>query len=397
MKKVFSYLIVAFLLLNIAHAQKQTLFIDKDYFTVLNEAKANKKPIVMMFYATWCSHCNTMKNTVFTDKEVIDFYQKNYNCMAINAESQYGIALRNDFQKAFKVKGFPTFVYLDINENLLYAISGGFSAEKFIEEGENILKTENQISSLRDKFEADDANYGNALKYIIALQKAGLNPTPVAQIYLSKLPENERINSLNWRIFSNGINDFDSNEFMYVVKNKDAFAKVSSSERVDKKIMSVVSDQFAESYMESDTITYNKNRAIAETFQMRKVDSLVFVYDLGFATLNKNWKKYAKVTRDNVEKFAYNNSNMLSEICTTYLNEIDEQSELQNAVNWSNHSIELSPSKDKYIMTIKLLMKMKANDEALKSAEKGKVFVESYGWKTTDFDNLITEINRTNK
>ena len=45
-------------------------------------------------------------------------------------------------------------------------------------------------------------------------------------------------------------------------------------------------------------------------------------------------------------------------------------------------------------MTTKLLMKIKAYDRALKSAKKGKEFVEGYGWETVDFDNLITVIKQ---
>lgn len=396
MRKVFYYSIIAFLFVNLSYAQKQTLFLDKDYNTVLQEAQANRKPIVIMFYATWCAHCNAMKNTTFNDVKVIDFYQKNYNCMAVNAESPTGIALKTLFKDAFKIKGFPTFVFLAPNESLLYANAGEFSVESFITEGQNVLIPDNQISNLRNKFEANIANYTNTLKYIIALQKAGLNSTPVAQLYLRSIPKEDQFNSLNWRIVANGISDLDSDEFIFIIKNKDSYAKVSSPERVDKKIVSVVSDNFNDCYIKSDTIKYNKSSAIAATFQMRKVDSLVFVYDMGFATYYKNWKKYQKVAEANVEKFAYNDASTLNDICNTYLVEIDDKKGLQNAVNWSNHAIDLSPSKDKYIMTTKLLIKMKSNEKALETAQKGKAFVESYGWKTTDFDNLITEI-KSNK
>lgn len=392
MKKLFYSFIVTFLILNVAQAQKQTLFLDKDYNTVLKEAKANKKPIVLMFYATWCTHCNAMKSTTFTDAKVINFYKQNFNCIAVDAEKPDGIALKTKFQDKFRVKSFPTFAFLDNNENLLYAVAGEFTADKFITEGTNVLLPENQFSNLKNKFEADVSNPDNTLKYITFLRKAGLNTTPIAETYLRTLTQKDQFSPLNWRIIANGINDIDSDEFLFVIKNQDGFAKVSSPVRVERKIVNVVSENFNDYYIKSDTVTYNKNSAVAKNFQIRKVDSLVFVYDMGFATYYKNWKKYQKVTEDNVEKFAYKDSNLLNEICTNYLNEINNKTGLQNAVNWSNQSIEISESKDKYIMTTKLLMKMKVFDKALESAAKGKNFVESNGWSTTDFDNLIIEI-----
>lgn len=394
MRKVFCYLIIAFLLVNLSYAQKQTLFLDKDYNTVLQEAQANRKPIVMMFYATWCAHCNAMKNTTFKDANVVNFYEKNFNCIAIDAETPVGIALKTKFENKFKVKSFPTFAFFDADENLLYAVAGEFKSDKFITEGTNVLVAENQVPNLKSKFEADVSNPTNCINYIVALRKAGLNATSVAETYLRTVPEKNQFSALNWRIIANGISDIDSNEFLFVLKNKEEFAKVASPERVDRKIVNAVSENFTDYYVKSDTINYNSKKQFATTLQNRKVDSLIFVFDMAFASNAKNWKKYQKVTEANVEKFAYNDSNLLNEICTNYLNQINDLQGLQNAVKWSNQSINLSESKDKYIMTTKLLMKMKAYDKALDSAEQGKEFVKSNGWKTTDFDNLITEIKK---
>lgn len=392
MKNILSFIIVAFFFANASYAQKQTLFIDKDYKTVLQEAKTNKKPIVIMFYATWCAHCNKMKNDVFIDPNVINFYKNTFNCMAVDAESPIGIELKTKFQDKFKIRSYPTFAFFDSNENLLYAIAGEFTADKFIAEGQNVLLPENQFLNIKNKFEADVSNPDNCLKYIVILRKAGFDSTPVTETYLKTLNKKERFTELNWRIVANGINDFNSDEFLFIIKNKEAYSAVSSPARVDKKIVSLMNENFKNDYEKADAVSYNNKKAIAETFQIRKVDSLIFNYDMLFTSDAKDWKNYQKVTEANVEKFASKNANLLTEICTNYLNYIDDKKGLQNAVNWSYQSLEISPSLDKYILTAKLLKKLKEYKQALETAEKGKALAESYGWKTEEIEKLITEI-----
>jgi hypothetical protein len=48
----------------------------------------------MFFYASWCPHCGVMKREVFTDATVVDFYSKNFVCMAVDVESEYGKELK---------------------------------------------------------------------------------------------------------------------------------------------------------------------------------------------------------------------------------------------------------------------------------------------------------------
>ena len=69
---VKKFILVLFLILNTAavFSQTQTLFPDKKYDEALALSKAEKKPLVILFYATWCPHCNKMKHEIFTDSTV---------------------------------------------------------------------------------------------------------------------------------------------------------------------------------------------------------------------------------------------------------------------------------------------------------------------------------------
>lgn len=374
--------------------QKQMLFIDTKYEEALAVAKTEKKPLAMLFYTNWCPHCKKMKSEIFTDNEVVKFYQDNFVCMAVDADSAEGKDLRAKFISQFKVTSFPTFAFIDTSENLLYCNSGEFKKEAFIAEGTGVLMPENQLPNIKKAFESEPSNPDKCLKYIIALRLSNLDATPVAQKYFSTKTEEERFSEINWKVFSNGINNFDTPEFKFVIKNKEAFGKVVSPTRVDKKIAYTISEVLKSYADVSDTINYNKKRSVAQSFELRKIDSLIYAFDLQILSQTSNWKKYQKVTLDNVGKFSWNDTTTLFKICDTYLKEINEKKGLSQAVIWSKHLLSLNESKDKYILATKLLLKLKNYKQAAEMAQKGKSFVENVGFNADELNALLEQIKK---
>jgi len=389
------YLFLLILFCYNSFAQKQTLFTDKEYQSILNKSKAENKPIALMFYASWCVHCNKMKNEVFTNSEVIDFYNTNFLCIAINVESEEGILLKKHFENKFRVKSYPTFSFLDGEENILNCISGELKKEDFIAEGKNALLPENQFNSLYLLFNKDTSNVYNCIKYIIAIRKAGLDATEIAKRYLKNMPENEWFTENTWKIMSNGINRLDAYEINFINTHKEEFAKVASPSRVEKKLIYVANENLKPLVDLNDTINYYKLKPIAESFKIRKIDSLLFKFDLQLYETNKNWKLYKSTAKKSVEKFAWKDSNTLVDICTVYLESIKEKTALIDAVIWSKQALALGESLDKYILTSKLYLKLNDKKNALEYAQTGKESALKYGWKTNDIDTLLLKIKKT--
>jgi thioredoxin-related protein len=375
-------------------AQKQTLFLDKDFYAAVLQSKVEKKPIALMFYATWCAHCNKMKNEIFTDTDVITYFNANFICVAVNAESPIGIDLKNRFKNKFKVKFYPTFGFLDSDENVLNCISGEFKKEDFLNEAKSALVVTNQFNTLKNNFYADPSNGDNCLKYITSIRKAGLDATETTEKYLKTKPEKDWFTEQNWRIIANGINNIYSYEIKYINSHKEEFAKVSSPTRVEKKLVFVTSDNLKPLVDLNDTINYYKLKPIAESFKIRKVDSLLFKYDLQLYENNKNWKNYKITAKNSIEKFAWKDSNTLVEVATFYLNFIDDKKSLDDAIAWSKQALMLGESLDKYILISKLYHKEKDAKNAIEYAQKGKTTATSFGWKTDEIDKLILEIKK---
>jgi thiol-disulfide isomerase/thioredoxin len=392
MKKfLFLFLILS---VNPSFAQVQTLFLDKNYDAVIKQSKLQKKPIVVMFYATWCEHCKKMKNEVFIDNDVINYYNSNFICMAIDSESKEGIDLKTRLQNKFRIKFYPTFSFLDSDENLLNSVSSELKKDGFINEGKISLTPETQFITLKNNFYSDINNPDNCLKYILALRKAGLDATKVAESYLNTKSEQELFSEVNWRIIANGINNIEATEITLINQHKEEFAKVSSPIRVEKKLVFVTADNLKPLVDLNDTTNYYRLKPIAAAFNIRKVDSLLFKYDLQICENTKNWKNYQETANKSVEKFAWKDSNTLIEIATFYLNYVDDKLAINNAINWSKQSLFLGESLNKYVLISKLYLKQKDIKNALDYAEKGKLTASNFGWKTDEIDNLISVIKK---
>lgn len=393
---VKKFILVLFLILNTVavFSQSQTLFPDRKYDETLALSKAADKPLVMLFYATWCPHCNKMKNEIFTDSQVIDFYKKSFICMAVDATSAYGQELKAKFQNKFRVNSFPTFAFLDSNENLLYCTSGELTKEAFINEGKDVLLPENQIPNIKKAFYDDFSNADKCLKYVATIKKAGIDATSITQKYLRTKTEEEKFTEINWKIFAYGINNFDTDEFKFVLKNKEAFAKVVSPKRVENKIMYTISETLQSFVDKVDTINYNKKRLIAESFQTRKIDSLLYRLDIQIVSQTTNWKKYQKITSDNVEKFSWNDTVLLYDICNTYFEIVNDKKGLLQATEWSKHLLSLGESNDRYVLTTKLFLKLKDYKQALEFAQKGKSFADNLSLKSDEITALLGEIRK---
>ena len=390
------FILLLLLILNSAtsFSQKQTLFIDKNYNESLGLSKVEKKPLVIFFYATWCPHCNKMKNEIFTDSTVTAFYRKNFIRMGVDATSNYGQELRAKFQDQFKVTSFPTFAFIDSNENLLYCVSGELKKDAFLSEGNDVLLPENQLPNIKNAFTNDPSNVDKCLKYVITIRKAGLDATTITQKYFSTKTIEERFTEPNWKVFSNGINNFDTDEFKFVVQNKDAFYKVVSSARVDKKIIYTISQTLRPFVEAIDTINYNKKRIVAEAFHVQKVDSLLYRFDVQILSGTTNWKKYQKTTSDNVEKYSWNDPVLLTDICNTYLEMVPDKKGLLLALNWGKHLMDFGESIDKYTLMTKLCLKVKDYKQAVDYAQRGKEFAAILKLKSEGLDPLLLEAQK---
>ncbi|MFH7010278.1 thioredoxin family protein [Flavobacterium sp. FlaQc-52] len=386
----YLYLLLLFGTLQTINSQNQFIPDDTTYKTGLETAKKENKSLFVMLYADWCPHCNLMKKEVFSDPTVMDFLKKNYVCVWLNIEKEEGKAI----QKKFNTKSLPTFLFLDANETLLYTLKGEMKTAEFMTEANNALNPKLQLPFLEKEFLADPSNSTKFFAYLNTLRKGKdrTDLSPATHTYLNTQSDAQLISETNWRVIANGVTDINSREFQYVLNHQKEFAAVASQNRVDRKVVSIVSELLRPLVDNLDTVNYYKQREVAKSIRLQKTDSLVFKFDLTLAERTEKWKFYKKVTLEDTQKLVWNDASFLKDIGQTYLKHIEDIDALKKSIFWVNHSLELTDSYDGNLLLARLYNKIKDKKTALKYAKKAKVICTQMTWSTKDVDTLLAEL-----
>ena len=383
---LFSLLIAV----SFASAQNEIHFSDAGYQAALQRSKKEHKPVFYLIYANWCAHCNKMKSEVFKDPDVADFMNANFVCAWQDIEKGEG----NFFKKQYKIRAFPTFLFIDENGRLLYNFNGEFKSADFLTEVRNAMVPEKQLWYLEQQFYAEPTNAKKCLDFLVTMKKGSdrtaLNPH--AQKYLSSQSDEQLVSETNWKIIANGVSDIESHPFQYVLKHQKEFAAVSSPKRVQRKIDNIVTE-LLEPYTETlDTVQYLNKRAIAKSVNTQKADSIIFRNDIFIAEKVKNWKWYAKANTESAEKFVWTDALILKQIGQNYAQNINNAADLKFAVKLTQHSLELNDSYDTEVVLSKLYAKTNDHQQALLYAEKAKKRNGDLGFSTKEADDLLQQL-----
>jgi len=83
---------------------------------LLSEAKRLKQPVIIDFYADWCSPCRELEEITFHDKEVVKQAELAFIMIKVDV-TRKGNPVYEQLLKDYGVKGVPTVVFLDRRGN----------------------------------------------------------------------------------------------------------------------------------------------------------------------------------------------------------------------------------------------------------------------------------------
>ena len=79
---------------------------------VLAEAQRRQKPVVLDFYADWCTPCRELDEVTFHDPEIVKQAQQDIIMIKVDL-TRKGNPVHQDLLRQYNVKGVPTVVFLD--------------------------------------------------------------------------------------------------------------------------------------------------------------------------------------------------------------------------------------------------------------------------------------------
>jgi len=385
--------VLFFLIISVSQfslAQTGILFSENGLKAALEKGKAENKPVMLWCYSSTCHHCKVMKETVFPNAQVADYFNKTFVCVAQDMDKGAGPELN----KTIKISAFPTFIFYNSSGDMVYRVEGELKPDAFIAEGKNALNAKKQFPYLKQQFEKDISNSANCLEYIRALKKGGLDASDIASRYFATQSENQLLSEINWRVFTNGVTDFTSPMFQFVIKHQVEFAQIASKERVKRKLDFEVKNLLEPVLNTMDTLNYPAKRALAAQIHSFSTDSLIFNYDLKLYELSVNWKKYTESCLQSAHQFAWNNHYQLADMANNLLSYNRDSETLKKALDMAQRSSLLDEEYDTYLLCARIYKKLNDKPNALKMAEKAKNFATKAGWEGKEAIDFIKAANK---
>ena len=114
----------------------------------------------------------------FTDKNVSKYLNQNFINLKIDAETEYGRKLFDDYNGT----GFPLLLFLDSNKNELERFYGYFEAEIFLEKITNIKNGYNTFPVLQAQYDSGD-NSAETMSILASKYAERGNDSLAAQLY----------------------------------------------------------------------------------------------------------------------------------------------------------------------------------------------------------------------
>ena len=97
-----------------------------NYDTGLKKGLEEKKPIMVTFYADWCSYCRKMDSDTLTNTSIIRYLTGNFVIIKVNTDKE------RELSSKYGVMGLPTTWFLKYNGTPIGPLSGYTPPDKFI-------------------------------------------------------------------------------------------------------------------------------------------------------------------------------------------------------------------------------------------------------------------------
>ncbi|WP_099291158.1 thioredoxin family protein [Butyricimonas sp. Marseille-P3923] len=209
-------------------------FQELTYEQALAKAKQQRKRLFIDCYTSWCGPCQYMANKVFTQKNVGDFFNKNFICVKYDMEKGEGPELG----KKFGVRAYPTFVIVNPDGSIRHKLVGGGEGEEFIKRVEESFDDEKALGTSITKY-----NEGNRDKAFLASYAQTLldlyDPAAkdVANELFVTLSDEEKVSPDYWFIFDRKeLSPKGSDAEKFLLANRAKFNATIGKEVVDTRL-----------------------------------------------------------------------------------------------------------------------------------------------------------------
>jgi thiol-disulfide isomerase/thioredoxin len=214
MRKIISIVLAVFAIT----ASAQTNFNEgKTFQQILDQAKAEGKPVFIDCYTSWCGPCKQMATKVFPQKEAGDYFNSKFVCWKVDMEQGEGPELA----KKYDVAAYPTFLIVNNDGSLRASQVGSAPLDKFIKTIDSLLNEEKGLNWYQQQFKDGNRDEAFLKDYMDLLDSRYLRneKKQVTSVLLEgKTPEQIVADSTLFKKFFSGNYDTDDELFLGVYR-----------------------------------------------------------------------------------------------------------------------------------------------------------------------------------
>jgi thioredoxin-related protein len=336
-------------------------FIHEKFSEALQAAKNNNKTLFIDAYTVWCGPCKQMAKTVFPEKTVADFYNKQFVNLKLDMEKGEG----PEVAQRYGINAYPTLLFLDGNGQLVHKALGFHDVAAFLEVGKTAMGGDNALSAWTTKYESgnrdslflkeyaqkltdayDKRQFEIADEYL-KTQKNWLSPENIAFIYR----------------YTEGV---ESKLFPFLIKNKKAFSPQFAAGEVEMKIQGMVSDRL---FNEKNLPTLGFADSLMQMVYPTKFKRMAKNYRMSYYRLKGDRNQYAQAAVDYFKKYK-DSAEELSDVANTFHDQIEDKNLLKKAVKWAKKAVKWDNSYLNNLTLAQLYLDTDNKKDALKTAQK---------------------------
>jgi thiol-disulfide isomerase/thioredoxin len=328
-----------------ALAQSEINFINDDYQKALKEAATSNKVIMIDAYTTWCGPCKMMANGTFKDAETAKFYNEKFVNLKLDMEKGTNPAIGNKFN----VRAYPTILYIDAKENIIFKSVGYVDGPAFLEIGQDVVSGKKNLIKLIEDYNKNKKD--TAKLYALAKSMTSMQD-PEASKYVAQYLKTQK----DWKAEKNqelivmNCSDVTTPMFEYFIKNKTYYTQLYGEAQITRLV-------------ENSINRFLMNSPAPATKEAKKALKLVYPLEYEkkygqFAMIkarNEGDKKnYAKAA---IEYFKKNDKDdeEMNEAGLTFYKVVENKKQLFKAIEWLQKALIIQKNNPDYMNTLAAL------------------------------------------
>jgi thioredoxin-related protein len=359
-------------------------FEHSEWKTILEKAKSENKIIFMDAFTVWCGPCKMMSNQTFPNKEVGDFYNKNFVSVKMDMEKGEGV----DLARKYKVNLYPTLLYIDGDGEIVHRTAGFMWPKEFIELGKVAIAPEKRLKGIEAKYNGGDKS--SETLYALAMAKSGA-ADPSAGTFANEYLKTQQGNlgtEKNMELIMQVVNDPFSDGFQYLLKNKKQFETKYGTQPVASK----VEQSFTEYLTTKPDMSEAEVEKLFTTVFQADGKRLASSYRITKAREAGDRAGFAKAALSHYKKFPSNDADELNEIAWTFYKVVEDPKQLKGAVKLAKKSVAINDAFFNNDTLAALYFKLKKKKKAIKHATKAIEFAKVAGEDFSATQTLLDDI-----